>query len=516
MSDKEMAPGAAAEAKDTTVTGLDSGVNTAPEVEAPGPGNFDLPSGWMYKKFRIAGSEVWYASPKVQLLVVSMVCFLCPGMFNALSGLGAGGLENDTAQAQANTALYSTFAVVGFFSGTFANRLGIKLTMAIGGLGYCVYSASFLCYVHTKNIGFVIFAGALLGVCAGLLWCGQGAIMMSYPPESHKGRYISWFWIIFNLGAVVGSFIPLGQNINNYTGGVTDGTYVGFIVLMLVGALLALFLCNSGSVIRDDGTKVIGMKNPSWLSEFKGLWSVLIEEPWIVALFPMFFASNIFYTYQLNNMNGAMFNVRTRSLNSLLYWIAQIIGAIIFGYALDFPGVRRSIRARVSLGALTALTFIIWGGGWAFQSKQPSRAVVSSEAHRKIDWTDGGEAYIGPMFLFMAYGFFDAIWQTSIYWYMGALSNSGRKAANLAGFYKGIQSAGAAVFWRLDSLGVEFNTIFGATVSSLMLLDTCSISLSIQSLIIIRRSGVFLPPASSSQLRSFGSRSRTRLTSTLT
>jgi len=47
---------------------------------------------------------------------------------------------------------------------------------------------------------------------------------------------------------------------------------------------------------------------------------------------------------------------------------------------------------------------------------------------------------------------------------MGALSNSGRKAANLAGFYKGIQSAGAAVFWRLDGLKKPFDTMFGATV----------------------------------------------------
>lgn len=33
---------------------------------------------------------------------------------------------------------------------------------------------------------------------------------------------------------------------------------------------------------------------------------------------------------------------------------------------------------------------------------------------------------------------------------MGALGNSGRKLANLAGFYKGLQSAGAAVMWSLD------------------------------------------------------------------
>jgi hypothetical protein len=29
----------------------------------------------------------------------------------------------------------------------------------------------------------------------------QGTIMMGYPSEENKGRYISYFWSIFNLGA---------------------------------------------------------------------------------------------------------------------------------------------------------------------------------------------------------------------------------------------------------------------------------------------------------------------------
>lgn len=55
---------------------------------------------------------------------------------------------------------------------------GTKWTMAIGGIGYCVYSAAFLCYNHTQNEGFVIFSGALLGFCAAFLWCAQGVVMM--------------------------------------------------------------------------------------------------------------------------------------------------------------------------------------------------------------------------------------------------------------------------------------------------------------------------------------------------
>lgn len=375
----------------------------------------ERPQGWMYRGVKIGKKEFWYASPKVQLLMVALVCFLCPGMYNALSGLGGGGQVDPTVQDHASTALYSVFAVVAFFSGSFANKLGVKATLSIGGIGYCIYAASFLCFNHTQNVGFVVFAGAFLGLCAGLLWTAQGAIMMSYPPEESKGRYISWFWIIFNLGAVIGSLIPLGQNINNTGGTVTDGTYVGFIVLMLIGAALAMFIVNADKVIRDDGSKIILMKNPTWQSEFIGLWECISLSPWVIALFPMFFSSNIFYTYQQNGLNGAHFNVRARSLNNLLYWLAQIFAAVIVGYALDFPKIRRSMRAKISFGVLFSLTFIIWGGGYAFQRQQVSRAESSLEPETsKMDWTDPG--FIGPMFLYIFYGFYDAVWQTCIYW----------------------------------------------------------------------------------------------------
>jgi MFS family permease len=437
-----------------------------PDSDVVAPGPIERPAGWIYRGYKVGGSEIWYASPKAQLLVVSFVCFLCPGMFNALTGLGGGGQVDPRAQRDAATALNSTFAVVAFFAGTFANRLGLRLTLSLGGLGYCIYSASFLSYNHNQNYGFVVFAGAFLGVCAGLLWTAQGAIMMSYPPEHLKGRYISIFWSIFNLGAVIGALIPLAQNINSTSGSANDGTYVGFIVLMLLGAVLALFIVNANQVIRQDNSKVILMKNPSWKSEFKGLWEVLYEEPWIVLLFPMFFSSNIFYTYQTNNMNGAHFNIRTRALNNLLYWLAQILAATLVGFAMDYGKLRRTTRAKILFGVISVLTMVIWGGGWEWQRQQVTRGVTETDEYKEngvVDWTDGGRAYIGPMFLYFFYGFYDAIWQTGLYWYMGAISNSGRKTANLAGFYKGIQSAGAAVFWGLDTNRTSFDAMFGAT-----------------------------------------------------
>jgi hypothetical protein len=47
---------------------------------------------------------------------------------------------------------------------------------------------------------------------------------------------------------------------------------------------------------------------------------------------------------------------------------------------------------------------------------------------------------------------------------MGSLSNNSRKLANFAGFYKGIQSAGAAVAWRIDGMGnaPEYMNVFAS------------------------------------------------------
>jgi MFS family permease len=125
-------------------------------------------------------------------------------------GMGAAGLDDDAhASNAANTTLYATFAVVGFFAGTITNVLGIRVALSFGGLGYCIYVSALLCFNITQNLGYVVFSGFLLGCCAGILWSAQGAIMMSYPPEKLKGRYISWFWIIFNMGAVIGGLVSL-------------------------------------------------------------------------------------------------------------------------------------------------------------------------------------------------------------------------------------------------------------------------------------------------------------------
>ena len=124
-------------------------VHTPEHSVAEPTGALELPRSWKYRRVSVLGFKLpWYASPPTQLLIVSFVCFMCPGMFNALNGIGGGGQMDATANNRANTALYSTFSVVGFFAGTFTNKLGIRTALSFGGIGYSVYVASFLVYNH--------------------------------------------------------------------------------------------------------------------------------------------------------------------------------------------------------------------------------------------------------------------------------------------------------------------------------------------------------------------------------
>ena len=68
-----------------------------------------------------------------------------------------------------------------------------------------------------------------------------------------------------------------------------------------IGVLIPLLMANPAKMIRSDGTRVVTPRHPSWRTEVYGLWYTLRTDPWIVLLFPMFFASNWFYTWRKNS-----------------------------------------------------------------------------------------------------------------------------------------------------------------------------------------------------------------------
>lgn len=112
-----------------------------------------------------------------------------------------------------------------------------------------------------------------------------------------------------------------------------------------------------------------------------------------------------------------------------------MFGGVFIGVVLDLPCFSRSHRAKIGWSILFVLTFVIWGGGYAFQR-------WSNDIH-KVGWLDFSAGNIcesitfaalvlvaddyqvtGPAFLYFFYGFYDACFQSICYWTMGTLSNS--------------------------------------------------------------------------------------------
>lgn len=280
--------------------------------------------------------------------------------------------------------------------------------------------------------------------------------MMSYPEEHNKGLYISIFWSIFNCGAIIGSIVSLALNWHNSEPHVSEQTYIAFMGIMGVGCLLTFLLLPPKQIRRGDGSRVATTTMQATRSSEAIAVLKLFKDWRLLCLIPMFFSSNWFYTYQFNAVNGGgMFTTRTRALNGVLYWIAQLLGACLMGRLLDYHHAARWKRAVCGLGFLFVATMAIWGGGYAFQATYTRMSVKGLTVSEKIDFGNAGR-YAGPMVLYAFYGFFDAVWQTYCYWIMGALTNETAMAARMAGFYKAWQNAGAACAGQVDAKKVSY------------------------------------------------------------
>ena len=69
------------------------------------------------KFLRRTGFSAFYYHPVTQVCLLGLVCFLCPGSFNSLNGLGAAGRVDSGVNSNSNSALYATFTVAAFFAG---------------------------------------------------------------------------------------------------------------------------------------------------------------------------------------------------------------------------------------------------------------------------------------------------------------------------------------------------------------------------------------------------------------
>ena len=225
-----------------------------------------------------------YNSPLVQVCLIGLVCLCCPGMFNTLSGMGGGGQVDVTTANNANTALYTTFAIFDVLGGGIYNILGPLLHPLRRLLNLRPLRQLFL--NHYQHQGFAIVAGAILGIGASLLQARPGAIMTSYPVLGRKGSHISVFWSIFNMGGVIGGLISFILNYNRSdVAPVNDDTYIGFMCFMSSGTVLTLAILHPNCVVWDDDSHYTNIKYSDVLTEAVEIlklfrnWKMLLMVP---------------------------------------------------------------------------------------------------------------------------------------------------------------------------------------------------------------------------------------------
>jgi len=229
-------------------------------------------------------------------------------------------------------------------------------------------------------------------------------------------------------------------------------SYFAFVIAMFAGAVASPFLLASPSAVeREDGSAVVFEAAGSAADEIRAAFQAL-NDPFIRRNLLFYLASNWFYTYNFNGFNGHQFNVRTRGLNSAVFWAAQMGAAVLFGKVLDADVAPRArawngmlvvvIGLVVSLGlALQISLYGMCGGGMGWDKTHPC----------KLDFKDDFSRAAVPMFVFLLLGAADAVYQNYAYWLMSmAAGNNVRKTVMYSAVYKGVQSLGAGVAWLID------------------------------------------------------------------
>jgi len=333
-------------------------------------------------------------------------------------------------------------------------------------MGYSIYLGSLWAYQTHRTNAFVIVAGAILGFTAAMLWAAQGAIMMSYPMEvrfntkaqsagfsdtlqKDKGRSFSLFWTVFSLGGVLGGAITLGIEYKSKLSAVSTGVYLVFLIIMLTAIVTSWLILPPNLVVRKDGTLVELEASISMKQEAKEFFRLFTDYRMLL-LFPMCFTSNYFYAYQ-GSIIAHYFNARSRALSSLLTNLGAVLGAIFIGVVLDkTPGNRRR-RALTGLGCVLFLQLLVWSGGIGLQVQFKRTGPPMLR-----DWSD--DKAWGTLLLLLSYYFADACYQGLAYYIIASLTNDSFRLARMAGFYKGIQSAGAAISFAMDAVKTPYLT----------------------------------------------------------
>ncbi|KAI9037605.1 MFS general substrate transporter [Aspergillus affinis] len=251
---------------------------------------------------------------------------------------------------------------------------------------------------HNFTTG-TLLAGVVLSICAALLWTTSGFIQFAYQEEKYKAMYITLQWILTSSGSTVGALIAFGAKMTGgEQPGVSSAVYIAFIVVMTVAIVGAsIFIIDPGNVVRDDGRHIATFEKATVKREVLGVLSV-ITDPKIIIILPAMFVAEMCLA-MTSNINAYYFNIRTRTLNNVLFQAIMISTPLLLGYILNNEYVKpRKLRgvmgttfvALITMGATCSLL------AWIMKNQ------VNQEGSFSVDWTDS--SFAAGLVLYILFG----------------------------------------------------------------------------------------------------------------
>jgi hypothetical protein len=323
----------------------------------------------------------------------------------------------------------------------------------IGGLWY---------YDNSDHSWFAIMGGVIGGMSAGLLWTVSGFIQFAYAEENKKGLYIAWQLFLLTVGSTVGALVVFGITVNiTSISGVPTSVYITFIIIMASATLVSIVcIIPSEKIVREDGTHLAIFTASDFRTEIKGCIKLLQDWKIVLLIIPM--AATEMSSALIPTLSAYSFNLRTRSLNSVLFWGIQIPSTFLFGLVLDNKRFRRRIRGVMALTISLLIVLASWALTIGVQVKYNLKRDVASPAW---DWTDG--PFVEFCFVILFTGIAYAIDQMMVMWVISAFSNEPKLLARYGGFFKGMLSAGLCVAFGLEAGGVSYLLVtspYGRTI----------------------------------------------------
>ncbi|KAF4910592.1 UNC93-like protein [Colletotrichum fructicola] len=385
--------------------------------------------------------RTWYRTVFFQATVIGLCAFFAPGLYNAMQSTGAGGQQTPYLVMSANAVLGVMMVVTCSMGSVMANKIGLKNALIFGTTGYAIYSASLYTNNRYGTEWFVYLGSAACGITAGIFWAAEGAIMISYPEDQKRGRYLAYWLAYRNGGSIVGGAINLAFNSTGKTTGKLDWrTYVVFVALQCLGPFVAMLLSHPEKVQRQDGRKVSKAEQIPTTAEMKAVAKILVRKDFLL-VFPFFFYATFLLSYAGSYLS-LYFSVRSRALASLVSALAQITANFFFGHFLDWTRFTINQRARFAYFGMMALFGATWIWATVIQREYGQRAPA-------LDWADHGFGRGWALYILLQVNF--ALAYNYGYWLAGYMARGPAEVIRFTSTVRAVEAAGGAVASGISS-----------------------------------------------------------------